>query len=80
MSLPTAVVTFKKTVLTSAHVTSLNALTASPVTPASHASSLGITQAQAASRLQLLADEGLAIQVRSPNNANGATPGTYTSS
>ena len=73
-----AVIIFKKTVLHPTHVTTYNKLTASPQTPAQIAAAEGNSDQNAVVRkLSVLVDEGLAVQPRSPSNANGATLSTF---
>jgi biotin operon repressor len=57
------------------HVSSLNQLSSTPQSLASHASALGISAVEASHRLQLLVDEGLAVQAL---DGHGKPLGTYT--
>lgn len=76
MSLPASVVAFKKTVLDPKHVTTYNALSASPATTAAIAAAEGNSdQGVVMRKLSLLVDEGLATQPRASLNA--PTPTTF---
>lgn len=72
-----AVIATKKVQLTTPYVTTYNQLTSSPVILATIASATNDTVVGATQKLSLLIDEGLAVQLRSPNNPNGATLSTY---
>lgn len=67
--------TFRIAKLDTHHTSSLNQLSSTPQSLASHASALGISTTEAQHRLSLLVDEGLAIANKT---AKGAPDGTYT--
>lgn len=70
-----SVIATKKAVLTTPHVTAYNQLTSSAQTAVTIKAALGDPDTNTTQRkLSLLVDEGLAVQVRSPNNPNGSTP------
>jgi hypothetical protein len=56
------------------HTASLNTLSSTPQSLASHASALGLTTIEASHRLQLLVDEGLAVALK---DSKGAPTGQY---
>lgn len=67
--------TFRISKLDTKHTSSYNTLSATPQNSATHATTLGISAAEAVRRLSLLVDEGLATQAKS---AKGATLDSYT--
>lgn len=67
-TVPTAVVNFKKVVLTTAHVTAYNSLAgqSTPQTVAQMATSLGLDQGKTEEQMSLLVDEALAKRTSGP--------------
>lgn len=69
---------FRTAHLEQKHVNAYNQLSSSAKTVATLQSALGDADVNTTQRkLSLLIDEGLAVQVRSPNNPNGKPTGTF---